>query len=261
MINHFYLDKLKESQIAGNESLSVVEQFKFMFKNLSLDIDKKLAFFNKSIHIINVDEFTKKTKSKLYLDRVNDLLPIPALYNSKTMVWEDYVNGVLKGVNLVSTYKDDVESLYRWLRQIATTSKVPMSFKYKITNTQAQIDAQLSFIKTLSNPSNKEKETLGTLYNSFNQATLLMADHNSKVSLIKGRDVEIIAKQIQLNAELANVILKKIEVSDITLSPVEVDFVKRIFHNFEIYSNVVGGSLGLINELSAVFEGQIKSIK
>lgn len=255
----YYLTQLHQENVEGLEALSLYDSFKLGFKNLSLDIDKKLSTFQNTVHI--VDDLTiSKLSGRNYLKENTTLIPIPAIWTPKAMPFKDYVNKVNSGVNLFTLFKTDLEEFYHWLKQIATKSKVPMTFSYRISNTKKLIDQQYEFIKSLKTTVHTEKVPLKTLYASYSDFINLIGVYNNQVKLLKPRDPEVVAKQITLNAQLADVTLKKIEAGDIRLSSEEIDKVKQVFKDFEHYSNVVAVSLGLINELPAVFESQITAI-
>lgn len=253
-------------KIAGMEAfdlknfLSPIEGFRMRFKSLSLELDKKIAGMSASIHTVDYNAAQMKANKQSYLNRKDMLMPIPVHFNPRTTTMEKYIKSCISAVGLVDSFKTDSSRFYDWLREIAAKGKVSGTFRYTVSSTSRQIDDLQRFIETIGNPKKEMQLPLKDLYPSFNEMFKGINDYNLNVKMIKPRDAETIARQLQLNAELSELVLQRIMSNDIVLDENDIDTIKRVFDDFERYMNLTGGLVGMLNELSAVLKAQCDAI-
>lgn len=266
-MKQYFIEQLTATpEVDGMEALGIpklftpAEGFGIRLSAISLAVDKFLASMNSSIHQVDYRKAQLHTKGLGYFDRASQPIPVPSQFNVKTMTMTDYVSACRKGVYLIEAFKTDSSRFYDWLRDVAAKGKVGGTFRYTITSTAGVIKDTGAFIKTLGNPTKETTIRLQDAYPSFNEMFKLMDEYNTSVKTLKGRDAEIIAKQLQLNANLGQLIIDRIGTSDIVFDEQDLDKILSSYAEFEDYMNLVGAMIGLLNELSAVFQDQCNTV-
>ncbi|AGB07116.1 hypothetical protein [Vibrio phage VP4B] len=241
--------------------LTPIEGFRMRFKSLSLELDKKIAGMSSSIHTVDYNKAQAKANHQSYFNRSKTMIPIPVHFNPRTTTMEKYIKSCISAVGLVDAFKTDSSRFYDWLREIAAKGKVSGTFRYTVSSTSRQIDDLQRFIETLGNSKKEMQLPLKDLYPSFNEMFRSINEYNLNVKMIKPRDAETIARQLQLNAELSELVLQRIMSNDIVLDENDIDNIKRVFDDFERYMNLTGALVGMLNELSAVLKAQCDVIE
>lgn len=267
-MENYYLERLlSEGQVDGNEAFGIpkfltpVEGFRLRLKNLSLDLDRKISAISSSIHTVDYRKAQGKAKKLSYLSKAESELPIPVHYDNRKMAWDEYVKMCVQGISLLDGFKTDSARFYDWLKEIAAKGKVAGTYRHTISSTARQIDDLDKFIKTLGDSKRSMTQPMENLYPSFDKMFGLINDFNLRAKLVKARDVEIVARQLKLNAELGELVLDRILSNDIVLDEREVNQFKQTFDEFERYMNVTGATVGLLNELSAVLKGHCDAVE
>ncbi|BAW98414.1 phage protein [Vibrio phage pTD1] len=266
-MENFYLNLLLNSgPVDGQEAFNLnkylgpIEGFRMRFKSLSLELDKKIAGMSSSIHTIDYAAAQSKANKESYLKRANTPMPIPVHFNPRNTTMEKYIKSCISAVALVDSFKTDSSRFYDWMREIASKGKVSGTFRYTVSSTSRAIDELDKFIKTLGNPKKEMNIPLKDAYSSFNEMFRNINEYNINVKMIKPRDAETIARQLQLNAELGELLLARIASNDVVLNENDLDIIKRVFDDFERYMNLTGALVGMLNELSAVLKAQCDAI-
>ncbi|AUR81001.1 hypothetical protein FDJ25_gp196 [Vibrio phage Aphrodite1] len=267
-MENYYLERLRSNgAVDGNEAFGIpkfltpIEGFRLRLSSLSLELDRKISGMSGSIHTVDYKRAQAKANKLSYLSKVDKQMGVPVHFNERTMTWDQYVKNCMAGVSLMDGFKTDSVKFYGWLKEIAAKGKVGTTYRHTISGTSQHINEIDKFIKSLGDPKRTQQVSLETLYPSFGSMFALINDFNLRVKMIKARDAEIIARQLKLNAELAEVVLSRILSSDIVLSEREINQFKETFDEFERYMNVTGATIGLLNELSAVFKGHCDAVQ
>lgn len=267
-MENYYLERLhQEDKVDGNEAFGIpkfltpVEGFRLRLSSLSLEIDRKIASMSSSIHTVDYNKAQARANKLSYINKADSELGVPVHYNNRAMAWEQYVKNCLQGVSLLDSFKTDSVRFYDWLKAIAAKGQVASTYRHTISGTSRQVDDLEKFVKTLGDSKRSMTIKMGDLYPSFDKMFGTVNQFNHQVKMIKARDVEIIARQLKLNAELGEVVLDRILSNDIVLNERDIEQFKQTFDEFERYMNVTGVVVGLLNELSAVLKGHCDTVQ
>lgn len=247
-------------KINGNESLSVADNFRFFFKELSVGFDKKVAGLSHSAHVVDVKPLVNAIPSINYFRHELDLIPVPAFFDPNKMNWETYCANVNTAPFLISTLSTEASRFYDWLKEIASRGVVARSFSYTIASTDESVAKATAFIKSLSETKNS-KVRLNQVYESPGQAVDLIGQFNSTVMMLKPRDIEVTTKQLDLVYKIGELLADKIKSGDIVLNADSLETIQKRIDSFVNLVNITGAMSGMLNELTAVFKEQVDHLK
>lgn len=248
--------------VTGFESLSIGENFRLFFGELSTSIDKRLSLLAKSIHSVNFDQtrtYLKKEKI-LYVKNATTPLLVPEGYAPGMGAMANYSKNVTLGVYIISTMKTEAARLYDWMKEIITKGRMGQEFRWSIGDFGQAITKAEQFIKSLPDNGRTTNQQLGVVYTSYEEMWDTIHNYNIAVKNIGGRDAEVIAKTIADVFDIGQLLVKKIQNNDLTITKEAISEIEAIVNRFRDFTNVAGVMMVLLNELTAVFESQVKTL-
>lgn len=245
--------------VAGVEALTIPERIKFFFKESSLNIDQLIGKISFNIHQVDVDKLRKNTQTINFLKNTATPLTVPAYFNPTVCDWKTYQDKVLQSVLLAIHLNKEADDFYSWLKEIVKTGKVGRLYQFSVSDFEQLVGECDEFISSLKNSDSKRKP-MGELYDNFGLMAEQMGRFNLNVKPLKARDVEILDKTFNNIYDIGNLLYRKIDVKDITLSKEDVDLIKDRIQMVVKALNITGAMVGLLNELTAVYRSQIEEI-
>lgn len=256
------LEKNKLKDIAGMEALGIGEKTGLFFSELSLSIDKAFAKLKTSAHVVNYDQVSKVVglNNPNFFKHASDQLPTPAFFSKDAMSFEDYCKGVNLAPVFLSEMNTEIARFYSWLKEVASKGVIGHTYRFSISSTTQMVFDVESFIGSLKEHKNSTAH-FNDMYSSFNDVFNTIQQFNSAVSTVKSRDIEVLAKNLDMVSKIGNLIVEKIKASEIVLDEQSMGKIQTLFTEFSNYANYLGVMLGLMNEQTRVFEEQLSDIK
>ena len=249
--------------VTGFEALSIGENFNLFFKEISTSIDKRMGTLTKSIHLVDFDKVRKHLEKNdiLYVKNTSNEILTPEGYHPGMGNMMAHTKAVTDAVYIICSLKTEASRLYDWMKQIITKGRMESEFKWTIGEFGMAVNKAEQFIKNLPDNSRAVRYNLGQVYVSFDEVWAVMNTFNNAVRTMGGRDVEITAKVLGQVYELGQLLVRKIQANDILLTQEAVNDIEHIVNKFAELTNVAGAMMVLLNELSAVFQSQLKSLE
>ncbi|AEV89702.1 putative virion structural protein [Pseudomonas phage OBP] len=247
--------------IVGAEALTVGERLTSFFKELSLGIDSFNAKnFNKTIHTVKGEEVWKQlTARNVYFDVSIKHIPSPVFFNADKMSFKEYVDFVLKAVPLVKLAQSQTDAVYRGIKSIAATGKVP----YSIRNVDAMImvNETKQQAKLVFEDTKVYTRALNQMYPNFGTALEVDQNFNRVVETLKSRDIEVLSKSADQVVYVVNLLKKKIDSGDMVLD----DSASRLLNDTisELVETITfaGMMVAQLSELTRILQLQIDEAK
>lgn len=259
-----YIELVKYPQpmsVTGFEALSVGEKFNLFFKEFSGSIDKKLGIFSKSVHAVDYSPVQKRIEGGLlYVKNTGVEILTPEGFAPGMGNMMAHTKSVTAGIYLISSLKTEASRLYDWLKQIIRNGRIDDTFRWTIGDFGSQVTKAENFIRNLPNHSRSVRYNLGQVYISFDEMFDTMNTFNNQVRLIGARDVELISKELTSVYELGGLLVKKIQANDIVIGEQGIADVESVVNKFIELTNICGAMMVMLNELTAVFNAQIKTL-
>jgi hypothetical protein len=242
--------------VEGQEALTVGERFMSFFKELSVGIDAFNAKnFNKSIHKVDGIKIWKDlSDSNKYFSVSTKHIPVPVFFNSDKISFKDYVEFVLKAVPILKLVDTQAEIVYRGIKTMAATGKVPFTLgnvdnTAKINETRAQIDTVFEDTRTYT-------RSVSQVYTSFNQAYEVMENFNTIVNTLQARDVELASKRVDQVVNIVKILKSKVEANEINLSEKESTLLNNTISNLVDNVTFAGKMINQLSEMTRVLQLQ-----
>lgn len=248
-------------EIVGAEALTVGERLTSFFKELSLGIDSFNAKnFNKTIHTVSGVEVWKQLAAKNnYFDVSIKHIPSPVLFNANKMSFKDYVDFVLKAVPLVKLAQTQADSVYRGIKSAAATGKVP----YTMRNIDAQImvNETAAQARIVFDDTKTYTRALSQMYPNYTTAIATVEDFNRTVDTLKSRDVEVLSKTADQVIYVTNLLKKKVDAGDITLTPNDATVLNDAISELVDTITFTGTMIAQLSELTRILQLQLQEAK
>lgn len=248
--------------VTGFEALSIGEKFSLFFKEMSTTIDKRMAAMAKNIHTVDFHPVQKNLEKGgvLYVKNTATEILTPEGYVPGMGNMMAHTVAVTDAVYLICSLKTEASRLYDWLKQIITKGRMESEFRWTIGEFGQAITKAQHFVTNLPDRSRNLRYNLGQVYISFDEAWAVMNTFNNSVRTLGARDVEITAKVLTDVYDLGQLLIKKIHANDILLTEEAINDIERIVNKFAELTNICGAMMVLLNELSAVFSSQLKTL-
>ena len=248
--------------VQGFEALSIGESFNLFFKEITFSVDKRLATLSKSVHKVDVSgaENNIKTKKLMYVKHSGVQLLTPQGYRSGMANMAAHSQAACGGVYIISSLKTEASRLYHWLKQILKTGRMDRSFSWTVSDFDKALSHAENFIKNLPPVDRQAQFPLGQVYVSFEEFFEVTNNFNNAVGMLAARDIELTAKELTNVYELGSLLVAKIHANDIVLSTTAISDIESIMNRFIELTNIAGAMMVLLNELTAVFTDQAKTL-
>lgn len=246
--------------IGGTEALGVGETLSAFFKEFFTETDRKLASFKSSIHTIpatDLEKYLLGNKINFVRNSINGI-PVPTYYTIGEGEMAFYVDNIVSAITVIDGFKTEIPRFYMWLKNVVKTGRFETSYKWTITKYDEQVGKVAEFIKDLEE--GPTVAPMGKVYVNFEEAIGLMQRFNFTVRSIKARDAEVMARDLKNVYEIGNLLVQKIKDNTLVVEPYVLDGIQTKVNEFNELTSIVGASLGLVNELSAVFKSQCEII-
>jgi len=249
--------------VTGFEALSIGENFNLFFKEISTSIDKRMAVLARSIHTVDFKTAQQHLKQQEILYVKNTTLEIltPEGYTPGMGNMMAYTKSVAQGVYIICSLKTEAARLYDWMKQIIQKGRMQSEFKWTIGEFGQVVNNSENFLKNLPDNSRNLRYNLGQVYMSFEEAWDVMNTFNSSVQTLGSRDIELVVKIMSDVYDLGQLLVRKIQANDILISEVGLKDIEIIVNKFAQLTNVSGAMMILLNELTAVFNEQLKTLQ
>ena len=248
--------------VTGFEALSIGDKFDMFFREMSTAIDKRMAAIAKSIHVVDFQSVQKKLEREevLYVRNTATEILTPEGYIPGMGNMMGHTKAVTDSVYIISSLKTEASRLYDWLKQIITKGRMDTEFRWTIGEFGQAVSKAEDFVKNLPDQSRNLRYNLGQVYISFDEAWSVMNTFNNSVRTLGARDVEITAKILNDVYGLGQLLVRKIKANDIMLTPEAINDIEHVVNKFAELANISGAMMVLLNELSAVFSSQLKTL-
>lgn len=247
--------------VAGMEEIGVGESLRLFFEEFFTETDRKLAQFKSSLHTINWEPVEKQLKARnvLFINNATKRIPTPTYFQGGEGEMNYYIDNVIAAVTVVEGYKTEIQRFYDWMKKILKLGRIDKAYAWTITDYDGQVGKVSKFIKDLEEGQKSHK--LGDVYVNFPEAFGLMNRFNQVVKSIGARDAEVMARDLKNVYEVGNLLVNKIKAGDIVVDAYVIKGVQEKVNLFNELTAIVGASLGLINETTAVFDSQLTEFK
>lgn len=264
VMNYNFVSHVKNPTLpmmAGVEELGIGESIRLFFEEFFTETDKKLALFQTSLHTINYSLVEKylKDNNVLFINNADKKIPVPTYYQGGEGEMNYYIGNLVAAITVVELFKTEIGRFYDWIKVILRKGRADSAYKWTITDYDTKAGEVATFIKELTEGPKVAK--LGNTYVNFGEAFGLMQSFNNAVVSIKARDAEIMARELKGVYDVGSLLVDKIKANDIIVDAAVMGDIKNKVSMFNELVNVVGASLGLINEQTAVFESQLAIFK
>jgi hypothetical protein len=248
--------------VQGMEAMSLGENFDLFFKEFSTSIDRRMAALSKSIHQVDYSAAKRNIEANkiLYVKNTGVEMITPEGFQAGMGNMMAHTKAVVDGVYIVCSLKTEAARLYDWLKQIIKNGRVDKSFGWTIKDFDTALNKAENFVKNLPDNSRRLKFNLGQVYFNFDEFFACMITFNHGVSTLGGRDIELLAKELTNVHELGTLMVKKIKANELLVSEQGIADVEAIVNKFVSLTNLAGALLVLLNDLTAVFNEQAKTI-
>lgn len=251
---------LDHDQIAGLEGLSVAERVSRFFAELSLGIDKFNAKnLNKSIHVVQQGNlFTKLGAKNNYFDVSYKHIASPVLFNQRLASFEEFVDLNLQGIGAMKVVMSQAEDIYRGLKLTAAKGTVPVSmFSFETASLVTVLKDRADAAFSAGNPTTRP---VSEMYPSWSIANTMFQRFNKEVATLKSRDAEILVKQVAQVIEVAKLVKRKIQSSEIILNNDQLGVLDDALSSLTVNVNFIGLLLNNISELTRLFQIHIEEL-
>lgn len=251
-------DIIAPGSVEGNEALTVGEKLGSFFKEISVGIDSFNAKnFNKSIHKLEgIEIWNKLGAANIYFDVSTKHIPTPVFFNPKRVSFAQFVEYVLHAVPILKLVDSQAEMVYRGLKTLTATGKVPFSISN--VDTTYQINEARGHVKDVLEDTRVYTRALNEVYPNFSGAYDLAKQFNDVTETLKARDVEVTAKRGDQVIYMLKLLKPKIDASQIVLQPREIEIVNDTVRNLIDNITFAGLMLSQLSELTRVMTMQIK---
>lgn len=249
-------------EIAGVESLSLRESMGLFFKEFTRAVDKKMGSLKSSLHTIDyasTQNYLKKNDI-LFVAHAGAEITTPHYFQGQIGEMESYVRNLINGIMMINGLKTETSRLYDWLKHIVRTGRTDKSFKWSISDFHEVVDQMDVFIKELE-PSQNPRFPLDQVYLRFEDCFTMINQYNLAVKSIKSRDIEVLSREISQVYELGNLLVTKIESNDLLIDKAAIDDIAMTVNGYIHLVNLSGATMGMLNELTSVFERQMEEFK
>lgn len=249
------------TEVSGNEALTVGEKFVSFFKELSVGIDSFNAKnFNKSIHQIeNIDVWKKLSQANVYFNVSTKHIPSPVFFNPNKLSFQEYVNFILKAVPILKLVDTQAEIVYRGIKTVAATGKVPFSIS-NVDNTILINEARAE-LKTVLEDTRVYTRAVSDIYPSFNIAYDVCEHFNKVTATLKSRDVEVTAKKGDQVINIIKILKPKIDNNEVILNERESVLLNNTISNLIDNITFAGQMLAQLSDLTRVLQLQVDETK
>lgn len=248
--------------VQGFEALSLGENFKLFFKEFTSSIDSRMAVLSRSIHKVDVSPahhniFANKV---MYVKNTGVEILTPEGFAAGMGNMMAHTKAVTDGIYIVCSLKTEASRLYDWLKQIIRTGRIDRSFNWSIRDFDNALSKTENFVRQLPNGSRKLKFSLGQVYFNFDEFFSCVDTFNNTVQTLGARDVEMLAKELSNVYELGQLLVHKIQSNELVIGEQGIDDIETIVNKFVGLTNLSGAILVLLNDLTAVFNEQVKTL-
>lgn len=260
-----YLALVKKPEpftVQGFEALSLGENFNLFFKEFTSSIDNRMATLSRSIHKVDASAAHQNIRANkvMYVKNTGVELLTPEGYAAGMGNMMAHTKAVTDGIYIVCSLKTEASRLYDWLKQIIRTGRIDRSFNWSIRDFDNALNKTENFVRQLPTDSRKLKFTLGQVYFNFDEFFACIDTFNATVQTLGARDIEILAKQLTGVYELGELLVQKIKSNELVIREQGIDDIETIVNKFVGLVNLSGAILVLLNDLTAVFNEQVKTI-
>lgn len=259
-----YIELVKYPQpmsVTGFEALSIGENFNLFFKEFSSTIDKRMGCLTKSVHAIDYSPVQKRIAGGLlYVKNTGVEILTPEGFSAGMGNMMAHTQQVVAGIYLISSLKTEASRLYDWLKQIIRNGRIEDTFRWTIGDFGSQVQKAENFIRNLPDNGRSVRFNLGQVYISFDEFFDTINVFNNSVRTLGSRDIELVVKELTRVYELGTLLVKKIQSNDITLGEQGIADIESVVNKFVELTNVCGAMSVMLNELTAVFNAQVKTL-
>lgn len=248
--------------VQGFEALSLGENFKLFFKEFTSSIDNRMATLSKSIHKVDTSSAQHNiTANKvMYVKNTGVEILAPEGYSAGMGNMMAHTKAVTDGIYIVCSLKTEASRLYDWLKQVIRNGRIDRSFGWSIRDFDNALTKTENFVRQLPTGSRKLKFSLGQMYFNFDEFFACVDAFNDTVQTLGARDIEMLAKELNNVYELGQLLTHKIQSSELVINEQGIDDIETIINKFVGLVNLSGAVLVLLNDLTAVFNEQVKTI-
>lgn len=259
------INEVKQPQLlefAGIESLGLRESMSLFFGEFNRSVDRKLASLKKSLHEVDYRPTQRYLEANniLFVRNAGVEITVPEYYSGAMGEMEAYTRHLINGILIVNSLKTETARLYDWLKSIVSKGRMDRSFSWSQSDFDDVLEQTDQFIKEMDS-NNKAKFPLDQVYLQFNDAFMLINQYNQAIKAIKARDIEVLTRDVTAVYDIGSLLVTKIESNDILLSKETLVDIQLIVNNYVHLVNIAGVVVGLLNELTAVFERQMEEFK
>lgn len=260
-----FIEEVKQPsslQLAGCEALSLGESLAAYFKEFNLSIDKKMASLKGTIHEVNYSPVQKYLNNAgvSFVKNAGKETTAPSHFSGGFGEMDNYVQKLISGIIIVNGLKTEANRLYDWMKNIVKTGRIDRSFRWTVTGFDELVTEMENFIRELDD-NRRGKFYLDQVYNSFDNAFDLMNRYNNAVRTIKARDLELMDKEITMCYDMGSLLITKIKNNDMQMAKETLTDLQEVVDKFVHLVNICGVIMGLLNELTAVFQSNLDEFK
>lgn len=244
--------------VEGNEALTVGEKLSSFFKEISVGIDAFNARnFNKSIHKVEgIGIWKSLGAANIYFDVSTKHIPAPVMFNPAKISFKNYVEYILKAVPVLKLVDTQCDQVYRGLKTIAATGKVPFTLASNDTSIMVN-ETRAQFANVLED-SRVYTRAINEVYPNFSGAYELMDEFNKIVDTLKSRDVELTARRGEQVINILNILKPKIDASSVILNPNQITLINNTVSNLVDNITFAGVMLAQLSDLTRVLQLQVQ---
>lgn len=248
--------------VQGFEALSLGENFKLFFKEFTSSIDNRMAMLSKSIHKVDASAAHHNIANNkvMYVKNTGAEILAPEGYAAGMGNMMAHTKAVTDGIYIVCSLKTEASRLYDWLKQVIRNGRIDRSFNWSIRDFDNALGKTENFVRQLPIGSRKLKFSLGQVYFSFDEFFGCVDTFNDTVQTLGARDIEMLAKELSNVYELGQLLTHKIQSNELVINEQGIDDIETIVNKFVGLVNLSGAVLVLLNDLTAVFNEQVKTI-
>lgn len=256
-----YNSTVAPEHVDGQEALTVGERFVSFFKELSVGIDAFNAkHFNKTIHKLNGIEVWKTLADKnSYFAVSTKHIPVPVFFNSDKLSFKDYAEFVLKAVPILKLVDTQADIVYRGLKTVAATGKVPFTLS-NVDNTIKINEVRTQFSNVFED-TRVYTRAVNQVYSNFGEAYELASSFNAIVASLQSRDVEVAVKRVDQVVEIVKLLKTKVDTNDVVLNERESILLNDTIANLVDNVTFAGKMIAQLSELTRVLQLQIDEAK
>lgn len=248
--------------VTGIEDLTISEGVGLFFKELATSLDRTMSRLSGKAHVVDYGSLEVRRKRQ-QLNFVKDsglMLVVPEGYDNTFGGMMRYTENVVKAVYLSSSLQTETRRLYSWLKEITRKGRLDSTFKYSITDFDKAVNNAEMFIKDLKDNKRVVSLHLKDLYVDYEEMFSVIHKFNTNVSNFKHRDIEMANRELDNVYDLGSLLIAKIENNEVTLSKESIRDLEEVVNKFTRVVNITGVMTILLNELSAVLTGQVKTV-